>query len=302
MTVSRHRLDRRRLLRALVVTLTVIGGAWAVAFAVVAASDQFVYDAHAYWAVNPQTAYLLPEGDPDAMLYAPPVMLAFSLLHLVPWPVFATVWSVLIAVSIAVMAGPFTLPLMLTNPIASEVTLGNIHAFTGLIVIAGFRKPALWALVLLTKVTPGVGLLWFVFRREWRNLGIALAATAVLVVPTLIIAPELWVRWFQALVNAGHAKEYASGILTTPIWIRLPAAVVILWVGARRDWAWVVPIGATLGLPVLWDHGLAIALASIWLAMHPDWVPKRSQPAAQAASAASSSSPSPSPSPGSGSA
>ena len=64
-------LDRRRLLHALVVPLTVLGGAWAVSFAVLAASDQYVYDAHAYWAWNPQTAYLLPEGDPDAMLYAP---------------------------------------------------------------------------------------------------------------------------------------------------------------------------------------------------------------------------------------
>lgn len=179
-------------------------------------------------------------------------MLAFSLFGHVPWPVFATVWSVLIALAIAFMAGPFTLPLMLTNPIASEVTLGNIHAFTGLVVIAGFKKPALWAFVLLTKVTPGVGLLWFVFRREWRSLGIALGATAVLVVPTLILAPELWVRWVQALVNASHAKEYASGIFTVPLWVRLPAAVAILWVGARRDWAWVVPIAATLGLPVLW--------------------------------------------------
>ncbi len=281
--------------------LTVIGGAWAVAFAVVAASDQFVYDAHAYWAVNPQTAYLLPEGDPDAMLYAPPVMLLFSLFGHVPWPVFATVWSVLIALAIAFAAGPFTLPLMLTNPIASEVTLGNIHAFTGLVVIAGFKKPAVWALVLLTKVTPGVGLLWFVFRREWRSLGIALGATAIIVIPTLVLAPELWVRWVQALVNAGHAKEYASGILTVPLWVRLPAAVVILWVGARRDWAWVVPIAVTLGLPVLWDHGLAIALASIWLAMHSDWVPKRSS-AATPQAADSSSSSSSSLSPGAGSA
>ncbi len=295
-----RRWDRHRILRTLAILLTVLGGAWAVAFAVVAASDQFVYDAHAYWAVNPQTAYLLPEGDPDAMLYAPPVMLAFLLLHFIPWPLFATLWSVLIAVAIVVMAGPFTLPLMLTNPVASEVTLGNIHAFTGLIVIGGFKKPALWALVLLTKVTPGVGLLWFVFRREWRNLGIALGATAVLVVPTLILAPELWVRWVQALVNAGHAKEYASGILTTPLWVRLPAAVVILWVGARRDWAWVVPIAATLGLPILWDHGLAIAVASIWLAMHPDWVPKRVRPEAYAAASSGSPSSSSSLSPGPG--
>ncbi len=38
----------------------------------------------------------------------------------------------------------------------------------------GFRYPATWAFVLLAKVTPGIGLLWFLVRREWRNLAIAL--------------------------------------------------------------------------------------------------------------------------------
>ena len=225
------------------------------AFAIAAASDQFVYDAHAYWAVDPATAYLLPEGSPDAMLYAPPVMLLFSLFGAIPWPVFATAWSVMIAICITFMAGPFTLPVTLTNPIASEITLGNIHALTGVVVIAGFRKPALWAFVLLTKVTPGVGLLWFAFRREWRNLAIALGATAIIVLPTVILTPELWVRWFNALSRAGQSGEFASGIFVVPLWARLPAAVVLLWVGARRDWAWVVPIAVTLGLPVLGTTG-----------------------------------------------
>ena len=33
----------------------------------------------------------------------------------------------------------------------------------------------------------------------------------------------------------------------------------------------VVPIAVALGLPVLWDHGMAIMLASIWLAMNSHW-------------------------------
>jgi hypothetical protein len=273
--------EGRRLLRSIAVVLTVVGGAWAVAFAVAAASDQFVYDAHAYWAVDPRTAYLLPEGSADAMLYAPPVMLAFSLFGHIPWPVFATVWSVLIALAITLMAGPFSLPAMLTNPVASEVTLGNIHAFLGLAVIAGFRKPAVWAFVVLTKVTPGIGLLWFVFRREWRNLGIALAATAILVIPTLVLAPELWIRWVQALVAAAQDRQHTSGLLAVPLVVRLAIAVVLLWIGARQDQAWVVPIAVTLSLPVLWDHALVLGLASIWLALHPDWVPKRAAPASE---------------------
>jgi len=45
----------------------------------------------------------------------------------------------------------------------------SIHA-RGLLAVAiavGFRYPAAWALVLITKVTPGIGLVWFAVRREW---------------------------------------------------------------------------------------------------------------------------------------
>ncbi len=44
----------------------------------------------------------------------------------------------------------------------------------------GFRYPAAWSLILLTKITPGIGLLWFAVRREWRALAIALGATAAI--------------------------------------------------------------------------------------------------------------------------
>ena len=201
-------LDRDQVFNQLAIVLTVAGGAFAVAFAIAAASADLLRPTRVLGG-DTATAYLLPEGSPDAMLYAPPVMLLFSLFGAIPWPVFATAWSVMIAICITFMAGPFTLPVTLTNPIASEITLGNIHALTGVVVIAGFRKPALWAFVLLTKVTPGVGLLWFPFRRRWRRLAIALGATAIIVLPTVILTPELWVRWFNAL-SAGQSGEFAA--------------------------------------------------------------------------------------------
>jgi len=255
--------------------LFVIGAGIAVAFAVVAASDQFVYDAHAYWAADPASAYTIPEGSPDALLYAPPIVFLFAPLGAIPWPVFAYAWTLLETAAIVVMAGPFTLPLVMTPPIATEITLGNIHALLGIAVIVGLRWPAAWAFVLLTKVTPGVGLLWFLFRREWRNLAIALGATAAVAVPTMILAPDLWIRWVSALVANAGETGLASGILATPLPIRLALAVALLWWGARRDAAWVVPIAVTLGLPVLWNHGLAILLASIWLAMRPRFLGSR---------------------------
>jgi hypothetical protein len=258
--------------RAAVMALTIVGAAGALVFGFLAASDLAAYDAHAYWAANPATAYTLPEGSPDALLYAPPLVILFSAIGaVVPWPVFVYAWTLAESGSIAFMAGPFTLPLILTFPIATEIKLANVHALMGLAIIAGFRWPATWSVLLLTKVTPGVGLLWFAFRREWRSLAIALGVTAAICLPTMVLAPDLWARWIGAILDNHGGPPLVSGLLATPLWARLALAVVVLWWGARRDATWVVPIAATLGLPVLWDHGLAIALASIWLAMHPRW-------------------------------
>ena len=55
-------------------------------------------------------------------------------------------------------------------------------AFIAAAIVIGFRWPAAWSLVLLTKITPGIGLLWFAVRREWRSLAIALGAVIMIVV------------------------------------------------------------------------------------------------------------------------
>ncbi len=94
----------------------------------------------------------------------------------------------------AALAGP-----VLLAPVAvlvmPELWGGNITLLIALAVVAGFRWPAAWAFVLLTKVTPGVGLLWFAVRREWRSLAMALGATLAVVAVSSLVAPGLWRDW-----------------------------------------------------------------------------------------------------------
>ena len=94
---------------------------------------------------------------------------------------------------------------MLLPPVFIELAMGNIHAFIAVAIVLGFRWPAAWAFVLLTKVTPGVGLLWFAVRREWRNLAIALGATAAIVAVSFVIAPALWAEWLDVLAGRSGA-------------------------------------------------------------------------------------------------
>jgi hypothetical protein len=127
-------------------------------------------------------------------------------------------------------------------------------------IVLGFRYPAAWSFVLLTKVTPGIGLLWFAVRREWRALGIALGATAAISAVTLVFLPSQWLGWLEMLRDSAGAQQPLPA-LPIPLWLRLPVAAAIVWWGARHNARWTVPVAATLALPALWIGGLAILVA-----------------------------------------
>ena len=131
----------------------------------------FAVDAHAYWAADPLDPYSNAAlSDFDAYFYSPAFTQAIWPLHWLPWPIFAAIWTAAIVVALRWLSGLWLGLVMLLPPVFIEVAMGNIHAFLAVAIVVGFRWPVTWAFVLLTKVTPGVGLLWFAARREWRNL------------------------------------------------------------------------------------------------------------------------------------
>jgi hypothetical protein len=143
-----------------------------------------------------------------------------------------------------------------------EIAGGNISLLLAVAIVIGFRWPATWALVLLTKITPGIGLLWFVVRGEWRAFGIALGATAAIAAASYLVLPDAWPRWLEVVVaNAGKGGTWAS--VPIPLWMRLPAAVALVVWGARTDRRWTVPVASMLALPALWYGGISMLLAVI---------------------------------------
>ncbi|MBA3778977.1 MAG: DUF2029 domain-containing protein [Chloroflexi bacterium] len=109
-------------------------------------------------------------------------------LRWVPWQVAASVW--MLSMGLAVWAVTRSWFLVVLPLLFLEYVFGNINAFLGVVAVLSFRYPVLWAVPLLTKVTPGVGLIWFVVRREWRNLAIALGATALIAGISFLAAPQ----------------------------------------------------------------------------------------------------------------
>ncbi len=272
---DRKAASRRGRAWPVVTALSLVGLLLALDVGHIAASDGFAYDAHAYWLAS---GYGLRENAANAFVYSPPILLICRVLGSVPWQVWLELYTAAIAIGVWILAGPLTAFLVFTPWVASEITLANIHVFLALVAVFGLRWPALWSFALLTKVTPGVGVLWFAFRGEWRKLGIVLGVTAAVAVPTMILAPGLWADWI-AMLREG-APQGAGGV---PLPIRMAVAVALLWIGARRDWPWLVPVASMMALPVLWGvHGLSMLLGVVWWATRP-LVARRDQVSTQAA-------------------
>lgn len=182
-------------------------------------------------------------------------------LDLLPWPAFVGVWTAILIAAVFVLAGPELLLLGLVVG-AMEIAGGNVSLVLAVAMVAGFRWPWTWTLVLLTKITPGVGLLWFVLRREWRQLGIALGATAAIVLVSMALMPDAWRDWVSLLAsNTGKGGTWAA--VPIPLLVRGPIGVLLIAWGAPRNQRWVVPVGAMLALPALWYGSLSILLAVI---------------------------------------
>jgi hypothetical protein len=220
-------------------------------------------DAYAYWSVDQVHPYTNDVGQYGAFLYGPPLAQLFGVLGHLPWPVFLVGWTSLLIAVYGWMTGRYALVLLgLFPPAILELINGNIHLLLAAAIAVGFRYPWTWSLVLLTKVTPGIGLVWFAVRREWRALAIALAATASIAAVSFVFAPWMWREWFEMLI-AESGRGASARAVPIPLVVRLPVALVVVWWGARTDRPWTVPVAAFLAVPAMWWYSSVMLLAII---------------------------------------
>ena len=228
-------------------------------------------DARCYWLPSLADPYLHSNWtDQIAYPYSPAFLQLLQPIRLLPWQAFMTVWAAILMVAMAYLTGPRLILFGLAWFGLMEIWGGNVELLVAAAIVLGFRWPATWSFVLLTKITPGVGLLWFVVRREWRPLFIACAATAGIAAISFVLAPDAWMRWPQVLAN-NVGKNGTWAAVPIPLAVRLPVAVVLIIWGALKNYRWVVPIGAMLALPALWYGGLSIALAALPLVGARTW-------------------------------
>lgn len=235
------RLARMRAIRDIV---SIVGVISVLAF-LAAAYGPPGYDSYAYWHVAPLSPYHF-DGDPGqfgAFRYSPAVAQALAAVNWLPWVPFFWLWVGILLAALVWLGREWTLVLLAAPFVVLDIYMGNIEVLIAAAIVAGVRYPVTWSFVLLTKITPGIGLLWFVVRHEWRNLAIAVGATGVVVLVSFAIAPNLWFDWPRQLATV-DAGEYLPVLIPVRFFV---AALLIVW-GARTDRPWTLVVAGTLAL------------------------------------------------------
>ena len=246
-------------------------------FLVVAPQQQTVgFDALSYYLYSIDNPYWLAHGTMGSFVYSPIAARLFQFDALLPFWQFLWLWMALLVGTVLWLGGRRRwLWVLAFPPVALELYHGNVHLLIAAAIALGFRYPVAWAFVLVTKVTPGVGLLWFAVRREWRNLAIALGVTAALVAVSLAFDFRLWQQWIERDLLVSFATPPSQPQIAIPLLIRLPAAAVLVIWGARTDRKWTVPMAAAFAMPVLWISAFAV-LAALPALNRPELVERRS--------------------------
>lgn len=212
---------------------------------------------------KPAFAYAAHEYPPIfAQLVAPVIAL--------PWEAFVLLWLVLQLGILLWLVGPRWLGLVLMlSPIQEAIWSGNLTFIYAGVAVLALRYPAAWVIPLVTKVTPGVGIIWYAVRREWRHLAIVVGLTGALVAISLVTVPDTWAAWFD-WVRANGSAVGPQGLVNAvplPLWLRLAGCAAIVTWGALRNQPWVLIVPLWLAQPTAWWTDLVMLATPLtpWL-------------------------------------
>jgi hypothetical protein len=219
------------------------------------------FDFFAYWYVDPADPYAIRNGLGETFgvfHYPPPLAWLAGPLKLVSWPLAYWLWFGILLAVLVWLARDWALAWLAFPPVAAELYHGNIHLLIAAALVLSLRQPIAYVFLALSKVSPGVMVLWWAARGEWRNFTLAVGSAAAVVVIAFVLAPDAWSAW---LTQVSNVPTQAQNLIAIPLAIRLPVAAVLVIAAARLDRPWILAPAVALALPLLWAHGFAVLVA-----------------------------------------
>lgn len=226
--------------------------------------NESVFDLHAYWITRVGVDYANHHAGPaGTYLYSPAFAQAILPLTLLPLQVFAAIWTAIGAALLVWLTGRHALLIALLPPVLLTLVQGQLDLAFAVVAVLGLRWPALWVVPLLTKITPGIGIVWFLVRREWRSLIIAMGATLGVMAVSFLLDPGGWASWIAMLLRAEFPRDPQLVYLDVPLTLRLPIALLVIVWGARTNRRWTIPVAMTLAMPIVWVNSVTILVALV---------------------------------------
>lgn len=191
----------------------------------------------------PDQSVATPLGFP----YPPLLAILFRPLALLPFEAAAAIWEVVVIASFVLTVwwiGPRRretwLALgILALPIAWCLVIGQAQVLLTLFTAIG----APWSIALATniKLFPAAIALWWIGRRDWRNLGLFVATIAGLALFQLVLAPQASLDYLTAisLKQVGAIRNLSPYAISPLLWGALViAGVAIVLRLAPTRWGW----------------------------------------------------------------
>ena len=198
--------------------------------------------------------------------YSPAAAQLMMAIRVIPFTPYLILFAAAGCVAVAWMVAPLGIrwaPQAFL--VALPVTLhGGMEWIFALVAVLALRYPAVWAIPVLTKVTPGVGAFYYIGRRDWRSFAIAVGVTLAIAVVSALVAPNYWHDWFAMLWTIAHdtgADGFGSPLLPVPLVIRGPIALALCVWGGARNRPWTILAAMILGRPDLGYQELAMLVA-----------------------------------------
>lgn len=246
-------------------------------------------DEHAYWLAGQRLLAGAPLYDPTATAvtpyaywYPPPLAQVVAPVSAVLSATqFSWAWTgLLLACLLWLGRGRplVALALVAFIPVAVELWFLNVHLVLAVIVaLALLRWPWMFAVGAIVKLAPGLGIVYLLVRRRWRDAAIAVGLGLVVVVVSAVLDPGAWVGFLDTMRGRGPGD--VAGLLPIPYVVRAAVGLALTVVAARlspRIGEPLLIVAIVVASPTLWLDALAMLAAIVpvvWIRAQDDSPP-----------------------------
>ena len=231
-------------------------------------------DQEAYWQGARRLLDGLPLYDPTATSvtpfaywYPPPLaQVLVPVAAVVPARIFDLAWVTLLLGCLLWMARwrpLIALAYVAFVPVAVELWFDNVHLVLAALIVLGIRRwPWAFAIGAAIKIAPGLGILYLLLRRRWREARIAIGLGLAILLVSVVIGPTAWSGFLTTIEARGPTD--ISGFLPVPYVIRLAVAIGLTVLAATQKPHIGEPllvVAITVALPTLWLNAMATLIA-----------------------------------------